>query len=115
MSPLKWILLVCFLISVYWLWPLYLLIAFIVICAVFDTGKRTKHKKFTYKFKPRKKVVYKAPRYKKPKPYKKGRLLKSGILQHYRHGRWTPKATKIDEGVLYLRSKFFTQQFFLVG
>ena len=54
-----------------------------------------------FKLKLRKKVVYKPPRYKKPKPYKRGRLLKSGITQHMRTtitGRryWTPKIIKID-------------------
>ena len=38
----------------------------------------------------------------KPKPYKSGRLLKSGLTQHMRvivTGRryWTPKITKIDQ------------------
>ena len=38
----------------------------------------------------------------KPKPYKRGRLLKSGLTQHMRvtvTGRryWTPKINKIDQ------------------
>ena len=40
-------------------------------------------------------------RFPKPKPYKRGRLLKSGLTQHMRTtitGRryWTPKIHKID-------------------
>ena len=54
-----------------------------------------------FKFKIKKRPVYKPLRVKKPKPYKRGRLLKSGIIQHMRvtcTGRryWTPKIIKID-------------------
>ena len=49
----------------------------------------------------RKKPNYKPIRFKKPKPYKRGRLLKSGIIQHMKvsiTGRryWNPIITKID-------------------
>ena len=54
-----------------------------------------------FKLKIRKKLTYKPIRFKKPKPYKRGWLLKSGIIQHMRvtcTGRryWTPKLIKID-------------------
>ena len=49
-----------------------------------------------------KKYKPKKIRISKPKPYKRGRLLKSGLTQHMRvaaTGRryWTPKITKIDQ------------------
>ena len=97
MSPLKWILLVAFIVSAYWLWALYLIIAFIVLGAYFDTGKKSRSTRTTYKpyrFKRPKPTVYKAPRYKRTRPPNKGRLLKSGTRQHYRHGRWWPPAPK---------------------
>jgi len=54
-----------------------------------------------FKIKIRKKPTYKPIRFKKPKPYKRGRLLKSGLTQHMRvtaTGRryWTPIITKLD-------------------
>ena len=65
----------------------------------FRPFKIKKYKPF--KLKIRKKPAYKTIRFKKPKPYKRGRLLKSGIIQHMRvsiTGRryWTPIVTKID-------------------
>ena len=99
MSPLQWTLLVCFIISAYWLWPLYIILGFIVLGAMMpSSGKRRRSTyKSTYKpfkLKPRKQVIYKAPRYKKPKPPLKGRWLKQGTRQHYRNGRWWPPARK---------------------
>ena len=86
------------LVSAIWLWPLYVLVAVVCISAYLDTGKGSKRsRKSTYKpfkFKTSKRTVYKAPRYPKSKPYNKGRLLKSGMRQHYRNGAWTPKAIK---------------------
>ena len=96
MSPFKWFLLFVVLVSAIWLWPLYLLIAFVTVSAMFGS-KHTRSRKSTYKpfkFKTAKRTVYKAPRYPKSKPYNKGRLLKSGMRQHYRNGGWTPKAIK---------------------
>ncbi|MDA8533367.1 hypothetical protein N9K34_04175 [Candidatus Pelagibacter bacterium] len=65
----------------------------------FRPFKIKKYKPF--KLNIRKKPTYKLIRVKKPKPYKRGRLLKSGIIQHMRvtaSGRryWTPKSIKID-------------------
>ena len=61
---------------------------------------KIKKKYKPFKFKIKKRPVYKPLRVKKPKPYKRGRLLKSGIIQHMRvtcTGRryWTPIVTKI--------------------
>ena len=99
MSPLKWILLVCFIISVYWLWPLYIILGFIVLGVMMPSSGKSRRRSYKstykpFKLKPRKRVVYKAPRYKKPKPPLKGRWLKQGTRQHYRHGRWWPPARK---------------------
>ena len=65
----------------------------------FRPFKIKKYKPF--KLKIRKKPTYKPIRFKKPKPLKRGRWLKSGIIQHMRvtcTGRriWTPIVTKID-------------------
>ena len=64
----------------------------------FRPFKIKKYKPF--KLKIRKKPTYKPIRFKKPKSYKRGRLLKSGIIQHMKvsiTGRryWTPKLMKI--------------------
>jgi hypothetical protein len=70
MSPIKWLLLIVFLVSAYWLWPIYLLIA---VFAVFgsNTGTRSRTKRTRpYKFKTRKLPVYKPVRYKAAKPYR---------------------------------------------
>ena len=73
MSPLKWVLLVAFIVSAYWLWALYVILAFMVLVAYFDTGKsgrsrRTTHK--PHKFKRRKMPVYRPVRHKATKPYR---------------------------------------------
>ena len=98
MSPFKWFLLFAFLVSAIWLWPLYMLVVILFVGAYFDTGKGARRtRKSTYKpfkLKRPKPTVYKAPRYPKAKPYNKGRLLKSGMRQHYRNGRWWPPARK---------------------
>ena len=60
-----------------------------------------------FKLKIRKKPTYKPIWYKKPKPYKRGRLLKSGLTQHMRvtcTGRryWTPKIQNEFDKYLYI-------------
>ena len=102
MTTLKWFLLAVFAVSAYWLWPIYVIVAFVVLGAMMpgSTSSRTRRSsKSRYKpirIRPRRQTVYKTPRYPRPKPRAKGRLLKSGIRQHYRNGRWTPRAIKID-------------------
>ena len=102
MSLIKWIFVACVVVSAYWLWPIYVIAAFIVVGAMMpgsSRAKRRRSRKSRYKplrLQPRRQTVYKAPRYPRPKPRLKGRLLKSGIRQHYRNGRWTPKAVKHD-------------------
>ena len=111
MAPLLWII---FLISAYWLWPLYIIAGIIWMCVSLDpsggsysgysnSSYRPKRRRATPKYKPykikwKKKVVYKAPkiRYTKPKPRPKGRKLKDGNTQYMKTfgGRkyWTPKS-----------------------
>ena len=73
MSPIKWplsIVLIVFLVSAYWLWPIYLLIA---VFAVFGTnaGSRSRAKRTRPRqFKPRKMPVYKPVRSRPIKPYR---------------------------------------------
>ena len=105
------------LISAYWLWPIYILIGFAWAFIVADTSGLSSYsggsyssyrqrRRRTYKPKPykpykikfKKRVVYKAPKYKAPKPFQwpKGRKLKDGRTQYMRTfgGRkyWTPKS-----------------------
>ncbi len=105
------------LISAYWLWPIYILIGFAWAFIVADTSGlssysggsyRPSRRRRTYKPKPykpykikfKKRIVYKPPRYKKPKPTPKGRWLKSGMKQSYHYskitkrGYWWPPAPK---------------------
>ena len=111
MAPLLWII---FIISAYWLWPLYIIAGFIWACVSLDPGggsysgysssyRPSRRRRATPKYKPykikwKKKVVYKAPKYKAPKPFKwpKGRKLKDGNTQYMKTfgGRkyWTPKS-----------------------
>jgi hypothetical protein len=109
MSPLKWFFLSAFLISAYWLWPLYVIAGIIWMCVALnpDGGsysssyRPSRRRRATPKYKPykikfKKRVVYKAPkyRYKKPKPRPKGRKLKDGNTQYMKKmgskRYWTP-------------------------
>ena len=101
MSPFKWFLLFVVLVSAIWLWPLYLLVAFVTVSAMHGTTSPRRSRKSThkpFKFKTAKRTVYKAPRYKAPKQHvwKKGRKLKDGHTQHMKTfaGKkyWTPKS-----------------------
>ena len=104
-----------FLISAYWLWPLYVIAGIIWMCVAlnpdggsYSSSYRPSRRSRTYKPKPykpykikfKKRIVYKPPRYKKPKPTPKGRWLKSGMKQSYHYskitkrGYWWPPAPK---------------------
>ena len=70
MSVIKWLLLIVFLMSAYWLWPIYLLIA---VFAVFgsNTRSRSRTKRIRpYRFRPRKLPVYRPVRSRPIKPYR---------------------------------------------
>jgi hypothetical protein len=87
MKPFKWILLIAFVVSAYWLWALYLVVALVVLGAYLDTGKGRSRSRVRrakpHKFKRRKQPAYRPVRYKTSKPYrfpktrrKWGRLVK---------------------------------------
>ena len=102
-----------FLISAYWLWPIYVIVGIIWMCVAlnpdggsysgYSSSYRPRRRRAAPKYKPyrikfKKKVVYKAPkiRYKKPKPRPKGRKLLDGHTQYMKTfgGKkyWTPKS-----------------------
>ncbi len=97
-----------FLISAYWLWPLYVIAGIIWMCVALNPdggsySRPSRRRRATPKYKPykikfKKRVVYKAPkyRYKKPKPRPKGRKLLDGNTQYMKTfgGKkyWTPKS-----------------------
>ena len=102
MTTLKWFLLAVFAVSAYWLWPIYVIVAIVAVSslgAISSTRGHTRTYRSTrrpFRFKRPKRTRYPTPRTRRAKPALKGRLLKSGIRQHYRNGRWTPKAIKQD-------------------
>jgi hypothetical protein len=83
-----WALLTAFVVSLYWLWVLYLLIA--VFCFTSATADSTGAYRSSYgrprgrpkPFRAQKIKPYRAPRVKKPRVYK-GRTLKSGMRSTY--------------------------------
>mgnify|MGYP000346676407 CR=1 FL=1 len=83
---------------IYFFWQYVILIGLLVLMFMFPgkSSKSTKYKPYKFKAKPRKRIVYKAPRIKKEKPRNKGRRLKDGQVQHMRtfgsKRYWTPKS-----------------------